>query len=129
MARVTTASVPPFFVSDNQGYTNGCYIQIGTSNQKFAEERRNAFTSLLRKKYLFCICLSGCQLELGTCVLASTRRCDLLVLVLALFQTTCIEGIQCIQCIDGLKLNGATNNREYSRVHRFPALVKTSSPQ
>ena len=35
----------------------------------------------------------------------------------------CIEGIQCIQCIDGLKLNGATNNREYSRVHRFPALI------
>ena len=27
-------------------------------------------------------------LELGTCVLASTRRCNFLVLVLALFQTT-----------------------------------------
>ena len=26
--------------------------------------------------------------ELGTCVLASTRRCNFLVLVLALFQTT-----------------------------------------
>ena len=32
--------------------------------------------------------------ELGTCVLASTRRCDFLVLVLALFQITYVLSVK-----------------------------------
>ena len=63
-------------------------------------------------------------LELGTCVLASTRFCDFLVLVLVLLQTTHVLWVYNVyNSWVVLSENHATNNREYSRVHRFPALA------
>ena len=63
-------------------------------------------------------------LELGTCVLAINLVFAFLVFVLVLLQTTHVLSVYYIynSWVVSSK-NCATNNREYSRVHRFPALI------
>ena len=66
----------------------------------------------------------GFILELGTCVLAINLFCDVLALVLFLLQTTYVLWVYFVYNLWVVwSKHHATNNREYSRVHRFPALV------
>ena len=57
-------------------------------------------------------------------MLAINLFCDFLVLVLVLLQTTHVLWVYNVyNSWVVLSENHATNNREYSRVYRFPALV------
>ena len=60
-------------------------------------------------------------LELGTCVLTSTRFCNFLVsVVVSLVGIPNVYNSWVVW-----SENRATNNREYSRVHRFPGLISS----
>ena len=114
---MSSCTVPLFFFAVKCGLKGGTFATPFLSVQHMYKWKLYTTYNSMHMNRL-------CLLELGSCVLAINLFCNFLVLVLVSLQTTHVLWVNNVYNSWVVwSENHATNNREYSRVHRFPALV------